>query len=46
MVLDIVESHLYRSYPEVVRTEIEHWQIKFLHNVSRYYTSVIACIIQ
>ena len=46
MVIDIVESHLYRSHPEVVRAKIEHWQMKFLHYVPHYHTSMIACIIQ
>ena len=46
MVLDEVESHLYRGHSEVVRAEIEYWQMQLLHDISSYYTSMIACIIQ
>ena len=45
MTLDVVEGHLHRSHPEVVRTHVEHWQSQLLYNVSRDSASVVACIV-
>ena len=41
MVLDEVESHLYRGHSEVVRAKIEYWQMQLLHDISSYYKTPI-----
>ena len=46
MVLDVVESHLYRRHPEVVRTEIEHWQTQLLHKIPSNQAPVVACVVK
>ena len=45
MTLDVVEGHLHRSHPEVVRTHVEHWQSQLLYDVPRDGASVVASIV-
>ena len=45
MALDVVEGHLHRSHPEVVRTHVEHWQSQLLYDVPRDGASVVASIV-